>query len=84
MKSTEKTIKPKKTTSRKSQVAVQSNALINARYEMTAFQKKILLYIISMIRPDDEDFKRYQIHVKDFVSDTDYKSKMLYGITLKY
>jgi plasmid replication initiation protein len=79
MKEQEKSIKPKKTTSRKSQVAVQSNALINARYEMTAFQKKILLYIISMIQPDDEDFKRYQIHVKDFVSDTDYKSKMLYG-----
>ncbi|NJN76902.1 MAG: replication initiation protein [Saprospiraceae bacterium] len=69
----------KKATSQKRQVAVQSNALINARYEMTAFQKKILLYIISMIQPDDEDFKQYTINVKDFVSDTDYKSKMLYG-----
>ena len=68
----------KKTTS-KQQVAVQSNALINARYEMTAFQKKILLYIISMIQPSDEDFKTYSLHVKDFVSETDYKSKMLYG-----
>lgn len=67
--------KPKRT----AKVAVQSNALINARYEMTAFQKKILLYIISMIQPDDEDFKRYRIYVKDFVSNTDYKSKMLYG-----
>ena len=64
---------------RKQQVAFQSNALINARYEMTAFQKKILLYIISLIQPNDEDFKLYQIHVKDFVSETDYKSKMLYG-----
>ena len=54
---------------KKQQVAVQSNALINARYEMTAFQKKILLYIISMIQPNDEDFKTYSIHVKDFVSD---------------
>lgn len=71
--------KPKKATPRKQQVAVQSNALINARYEMTAFQKKILLYIISMIQPDDEDFKQYTINVKDFVSETDYKSKMLYG-----
>lgn len=70
---------PKKAIPRKEQVAVQSNALINARYEMTAFQKKILLYIISMIQPDDEDFKQYTINVKDFVSDTDYKSKMLYG-----
>ena len=68
-----------KTGSQKRHVAVQSNALINARYEMTAFQKKILLYIISMIQPNDEDFKQYTINVKDFVSDTDYKSKMLYG-----
>ena len=71
----------KKNTSKtkKQQVAVQSNALINARYEMTAFQKKILLYIISMIQPNDEDFKTYSLHVRDFVSDIDYKSKMLYG-----
>jgi plasmid replication initiation protein len=68
-----------KTGSQKRHVAVQSNALINARYEMTAFQKKILLYIISMIQPNDEDFKQYTINVKDFVSNTDYKSKMLYG-----
>ncbi len=71
--------KTKKTNAQKQQVAVQSNALINARYEMTAFQKKILLYIISMIQPDDEDFKPYSINVKDFVSEVDYKSKMLYG-----
>lgn len=69
----------KKAVNKKQKMAVQANALINARYEMTAFQKKILLYIISMIQSDDEDFKRYRIHVKDFVSETDYKSKMLYG-----
>ncbi len=59
-------------------IAVQSNALINARYDMTAFQKKILLYIISMIQPDDKDFKNYVINIKDFVEEADYKSKMLY------
>lgn len=76
---TTKMVQLKKKNSHKQQVAFQSNALINARYEMTAFQKKILLYIISMIQPDDEDFKQYIINVKDFVSNTDYKSKMLYG-----
>lgn len=59
-------------------VAVQSNALINARYDMTAFQKKILLYIIAKIQPDDKDFQNYVINVKDFVEDANYKSKMLY------
>lgn len=61
-----------------SKIAIQSNALINARYDMTAFQKKILLYIISKIQPDDKDFQNYIINIKDFVEEADYKSKMLY------
>jgi len=61
-----------------SKIAVQSNALINARYDMTAFQKKILLYIIAKIHPDDKDFQNYVINIKDFVEEADYKSKMLY------
>lgn len=64
--------------SEKKKIAVQSNALINARYDMTAFQKKILLYIISKIQPDDKDFQNYTINVKEFVDEADYKSKMLY------
>lgn len=59
-------------------IAIQSNALINARYDMTAFQKKILLYIIAKIHPDDKDFQNYIINVKDFVEDSEYRSKMLY------
>ena len=62
----------------KKKMAVQSNALINARYDMTAFQKKILLYIIAKIQPEDKDFQNYTINVKDFVDEADYKSKMLY------
>ena len=64
--------------SSKKKMAVQSNALINARYDMTAFQKKILLYIIAKIQPEDKDFQNYTINVKDFVDEADYKSKMLY------
>ena len=59
-------------------LAIQSNALINARYDMTAFQKKILLYVIAKIQPNDKDFQNYTINIKDFVADADYKSKMLY------
>ena len=68
----------KKRTSNK-RIAIQSNKLINARYEMTAFQKKIVLYLISQIEPDDEAFKTYTIYVKDFISITESKSKMLYS-----
>lgn len=72
LKSSEKPLKSK------NKVAVQANTLINARYDMTAFQKKILLYIIAKIQPDDKDFQNYTINVKDFVEAADYKSKMLY------
>ena len=50
-------------------IALQSNALINARYDMTAFQKKILLYIIAKIHPDDED--RYADEVKRYSRNKD-------------
>ena len=65
------------------QIAVQSNALINARYEMTAFQKKIILYLISKIQVEDTAFKTYKIEVKDFITLADYDSKNIYS-PLKY
>lgn len=77
MKSEMKSIKPSKEREKK-KIAVQSNALINARYDMTAFQKKILLYVIAKIHPEDKDFQNYTINVRDFVEEADYKSKMLY------
>ena len=66
--------------SSKKKMAVQSNALINARYDMTAFQKKILLYIIAKIQPEDKDFQNYTINVKDFVDEAVNKTGRLLAI----
>jgi len=60
-------------------LAIQSNALIHARYNMTALQKKILLMLISKIQPDDMDFKTYHIRAKDFLEVADLKSTQIYG-----
>ena len=60
-------------------LAVQSNALIHARYEMTALQKKILLMLISKIQADDIDFKPYRIRAKDFLEAADLKSTQIYS-----
>lgn len=62
-----------------SPLAIQSNALIHARYEMTALQKKILLMLISKIQHDDTDFKPYRIRAKDFLEAADLKSTQIYG-----
>ena len=60
-------------------LAIQSNALIHARYEMTALQKKVLLLLISKIQPDDDDFKAYRIRAKDFLEAADLKSTQIYS-----
>ncbi|MBV8176263.1 MAG: replication initiation protein [Verrucomicrobia bacterium] len=47
-------------------VVWQHNSLAEARYELTAREQKLLLYVIAMIEPEDEDFKRYVVNVSEF------------------
>ncbi|MDH5679943.1 MAG: replication initiation protein [Spirochaetota bacterium] len=45
----------------------KSNQLNEARYSLNAMQQKIVLCVISLIQPDDEDFKTYELKIKDLV-----------------
>ncbi len=47
-------------------VVWQSNQLAEARYELSPREQKLVLYVISMIEPEDDDFKRYVVNVADF------------------
>ena len=49
-------------------LVTQSNNLIEARHKkpLTAREQKIVLAMVSMIQPSDEDFKDYRISVKNF------------------
>ena len=49
-------------------LVTQSNNLIQARHTkpLTAREQKIVLTMVSMIQPHDEDFKDYEISVKEF------------------
>jgi Initiator Replication protein len=47
-------------------VVWQHNSLAEARYELTAREQKLLLYVIAMIEPEDEDFKRYVVNIAEF------------------
>ena len=40
--------------------------MAEARYELTAREQKLLLYVIAMIEPEDEDFKRYVVNIAEF------------------
>ena len=44
----------------------QHNRLAEARYELTAREQKLLLYVIAMTEPEDDEFKRYVINVGEF------------------
>ena len=47
-------------------VVWQSNRLAEARYELSPREQKLVLYVIAMIEPEDEDFKRYVVNIADF------------------
>lgn len=49
------------------EMVVKSNDLIQkSRFSLSATQQKIILYLISKIKYNDEDFEEYEIHIKDF------------------
>ena len=48
-------------------LVVKDNDLIQkVRFNLTANQQKIIAYVVSMIKPGDTDFKKYEISVSDF------------------
>jgi plasmid replication initiation protein len=53
--------------SQKNIVLRRSNELIEARYKLTIEEQRLILLLSSLIHPDDEDFKGYEIRVADFV-----------------
>ena len=50
----------------KSNLVTKSNELIEARYKLTLYQQRLILLLISIIQPDDEDFIDYELHVSEF------------------
>lgn len=56
----------------------QSNALIEATYKVTLTQKRLIITTISMIRPEDEDFKEYKIDINKFADTFEIKGKSVF------
>lgn len=51
----------------RNQLVVKHNALIQkTRYSLNTQQQKIILYLISKIKPDDDELKEYDYDLKDF------------------
>lgn len=59
-------------------LVVKSNQLIEASYRLTAGEQKIILSLVSMIRPDDEEFKKYKIKIAEFEKLLGVKNNRIY------
>jgi len=47
-------------------IVTHSNQLSEARYTLTIAEQRLVLTLLSMISPDDNDFKNYEIKISDF------------------
>lgn len=57
----------KRLTQERSYFVVKDNDLITrSRYSLTLQQQKILLYFISRIKPEDDEYTTYELTIKDF------------------
>lgn len=52
----------------------KSNELVEARYKFSIWSMRVLLKVISVIQPDDEDFKTYDVYVGDLIRDYNLQS----------
>jgi len=48
------------------QMVRKANYLIEATYKLSAVEQKIILFLASTLKSDDEDFKPYQFKIKTF------------------
>lgn len=67
-------------------VVFQHNNLVEARYSLTLQEKRLILWLISKVRPDEEDFKKHELSVQEFMDLMELKGhanyKELQKITL--
>ena len=58
--------KKKKQQHPSSLIVTQSNQLVEARYNLSLGEQRLIFAMIAQIQPDDEDFKPYQIGIAEF------------------
>jgi plasmid replication initiation protein len=63
----------------KKNLVVKANKVIEARYKLTVLEQKLIAFVISLIRLDDEDFKIFEIRVKELADFLGIESKDIYS-----
>lgn len=63
----EEQFKKEQLTSNRWELVVKSNDLLrNTRYTLNSTEQKLLVYIISMIKPEDKEFKEVEINIIEY------------------
>lgn len=57
----------------------KANTLVEASYRLSLTQQRIVLFMTSLVQPEDEDFKTYRIHVRDLMDILDIDRSHLYA-----
>ena len=57
----------------------QSTTLINAIQDLTITERRIIYTLIALVQPDDKDFKKYVIGVKELAQLLEYKGNAIYA-----
>ncbi|QWR77121.1 replication initiation protein [Candidatus Magnetomonas plexicatena] len=60
-------------------LVVKSNDLNEAHYRLTTSEQRIILMMVSMIQPGDDDFHIYRIKVSDFLELLGIKNQQMYS-----
>ncbi len=63
----------------KNRLVRKSNFLIEASYKLSAVEQKIVLILASMIKPDDQEFKKYTFQLKNVFHFLGLNSKNAYA-----
>ena len=48
-------------------IAMQHNNLVEAKYSMTLQQKRVMIWLVSKIKPDDIDFKEHVLSIRELI-----------------
>jgi plasmid replication initiation protein len=63
----------------KNALVVQSNKLINGRYEMSLVERRIFLKMVSMIKTTDKDFQTIFIDARDIIKDMNLQGESAFS-----
>lgn len=62
---------------------IQPNQIIEAQFNSNTLEKKIFASLVMQIQPQDEDFKKYKVNIKELSADLNINENNMYREALK-